>query len=89
MPTLYSRELPPMLKVADIATILNVSTKFAYRLIKQPGFPLVPLANKCFRIPRDAFFTWLEEEPGTKKLIEARAMIEAQAMQGPAYVPSE
>jgi excisionase family DNA binding protein len=71
--TLYTRELPSMLRVADVAAYLNVSPRVAYRLVKTPGFPLVVLNNKCWRIPRDAFFAWLEEEPGTKKLIEARA----------------
>ena len=78
MPTLYSRELPSMLRVADVAAYLNVSPRVAYRLVKQPGFPLVVLNNKCWRIPRDAFFAWLEAEPGTKKLSEARAAREIQ-----------
>jgi Helix-turn-helix domain len=73
MPTLYSRELPSMLRVSDVASYLDVSPRVAYRLVKQPGFPLVVLNNKCWRIPRDAFFAWLEAEPGTKNLIEARA----------------
>jgi len=72
MTTLYTRELPTMLRVADVAAYLNVCTRVAYRIVKQPGFPLVVLTNKSWRIPREAFLTWLEEEPGTKKLIEAR-----------------
>lgn len=78
MTTLYSRELPSMLRVADVAAYLNISTKLAYRLVKQPGFPLVPLSNKAWRIPRDAFFAWLEQEPATAKLIEARRLRETQ-----------
>jgi excisionase family DNA binding protein len=71
---LYSRELPTMLRVTDVATYLNVSAKVAYRLVKTDGFPLLKLSSKGWRIPRDAFFAWLEEEPGTQKLIEARAL---------------
>jgi hypothetical protein len=72
MTTLYTRELPTMLRVADVAAYLNVSPRVAYRIVKTPGFPLVVLNNKCWRIPRDAFFAWLEEEPGTRTLTEAR-----------------
>jgi excisionase family DNA binding protein len=73
MPTLYTRELPTMLRVADVAAYLNVSPRVAYKIVKQPGFPLVVLTNKCWRIPREAFLAWLEDEPATKELIEARA----------------
>jgi len=73
MPLLYSRELPNMLRVSHIASYMDISLKSAYQLVKTPGFPLVPLKNKCWRIPRDAFFEWLEEQPGIKKMIEARA----------------
>jgi excisionase family DNA binding protein len=79
MSTLYQRELPTMLRVSDVAAYLNVSTKLAYRLVKQPGFPLVTLTSKAWRVPRDAFLQWLEEEPATKKLIEARALREIQS----------
>ena len=78
MPTLYSRELPSMLRVADVAAYLNVCTRVAYRIVKQEGFPLVILGNKNWRIPRDAFFEWLEQEPATQKLIEARRLREIQ-----------
>ena len=72
MPPLSSRELPNMLRVADIAAYLDICKKSAYHLVKTPGFPRVVLKGKWFRIPRDAFFTWMEEQPGIKELIEAR-----------------
>ena len=46
-------------KMAWVKIRLNISTKLAYRLVKQRGFPLVPLSNKAWRIPRDAFFARL------------------------------
>jgi hypothetical protein len=52
MTTLYTRELPTMLRVVDVAAYLNVCMRVAYRLVKQPGFPLVVLTNKSWRIPR-------------------------------------
>lgn len=70
--------LPLMLKVADVAGYLNCSMKLAYQLVKTPGFPLVILTSKAYRIPRDAFLRWLEEQPGPKQLIAARALEYAQ-----------
>ena len=72
MSTLYSRELPPMMRVSEMAGYLNICMRVAYKLVKQPGFPLVKLSSKGWRVNRDAFLEWLEEEPGTKELIEAR-----------------
>ena len=46
MPTLYSRELPSMLRVADVAAYLNVCTRVAYRIVKQEGFPRPSWATK-------------------------------------------
>jgi excisionase family DNA binding protein len=63
-----------MLRVADIASYLDISLKAAYQLVKQPGFPLIVLTNKSWRIPRDAFCEWMEAQPGIKALIEARAV---------------
>jgi excisionase family DNA binding protein len=62
-----------MLRVRDIAAYLDVCTRVAYQLVKQPGFPLVKAGDKSFRIPRDAFFEWLEEQPPYKELNAYRA----------------
>lgn len=75
LPTMYPQQLPNMLRVADVAAYLNVCKKSAYQLVKQPGFPLRILNNKAWRIPRDAFFEWLANEPATKKLTEAHEAV--------------
>jgi hypothetical protein len=62
IPTQLPHTLPNMLRVADVAAYLNVCTRVAYQIVKRPGFPLVILTNKSWRIPRDAFFAWLEEQ---------------------------
>ena len=72
MPMLYSRELPNMLRVSHVASYLDISIKAAYQTVKQPGFPLVKLNDRSWRIPRDAFLEWLEAQPTVNKLIEAR-----------------
>jgi len=76
MNTLYPQQYPPMMRVAEVAAYLNVCTRVAYRLVKTLGFPLVKLSSKGWRIPREAFFEWLEEEPATQKLREARRLRE-------------
>ena len=60
MPRQTPLELPPMLRVRDVAAYLNISMKLAYRLVKTPGCPLVILTAKAYRVPREAFLRWLE-----------------------------
>jgi excisionase family DNA binding protein len=78
MNTLYPQQYPPMMTVAEVAAYLNVCTRVAYRLVKTPGFPLLKLSPKGWRVNRDAFFEWLEEEPATQRLSEARRLRETQ-----------
>jgi excisionase family DNA binding protein len=65
--------LPNMLRVRDIAGYLDICTRVAYQLVKTPGFPLVKVTPKSYRIPREAFLEWLEADPPVRKLNEARA----------------
>jgi hypothetical protein len=67
-----------MMRVSDVAGYLNVCMRVAYRLVKTPGFPLLKLSPKGWRVNRDAFFAWLEEEPAPQKLREARRLRETQ-----------
>jgi excisionase family DNA binding protein len=73
MATVETKPLPNMLRVRDVADYLDICTRVAYQLVKTPGFPLVIAGDKSFRIPRDAFLAWLEEDPPVKKLHEYRA----------------
>ena len=74
MPRQAPLELPTMLRVRDVAGYMQCSMKLAYRVVKTPGFPLVPRMDKAYHIPREAFLRWLEKQPGAKQLIEARAL---------------
>jgi excisionase family DNA binding protein len=53
--------LPLVLTVADIGKTMRLSKVKAYELIHQKGFPLI-LCGRAIRIPRDAFFRWLESQ---------------------------
>ena len=68
MPTTDLCPLPRMLRVKDLADYMQISTRLAYQMVKAPGFPLVTLTNKCFRVPRDAFLAWLEEQAPYKQI---------------------
>lgn len=58
--------LPLLLKVKDVQRILGVSKTTAYELMHSKKFPVVRVGEKCFRVPRDAFARWLEEQAATK-----------------------
>ena len=73
MPTPELCPLPKILYVKDVAGYLRICMRLAYQLVKQPGFPLLKLTPKGYRIPRDAFLEWLEADPPVKKLNEYRA----------------
>ena len=68
MPTLYSRELPSMLRVADVAAYLNVCTRVAYRIVKQAGIsPGQSWATKIGVFPGMPFLSGSNEEPATQE----------------------
>lgn len=53
-------DYPLMLTVKDIQEILRVGQGASYRLLHQNAFPVLLVGNQ-FRIPRDAFFAWMDE----------------------------
>jgi excisionase family DNA binding protein len=57
--TTHSHELPLVLKADDIQRLLGLSRVRTYQLLHQRGFPVVRI-GRCLRVPRDAFFRWLE-----------------------------
>lgn len=56
-------EYPLVLNVNHIMEILNVSSRVAYEIMKQKGFPVLNItgAKGMKRVPRDMFFEWLYE----------------------------
>lgn len=49
--------LPPILKIDEVAKILRISKDTAYKISKQQGFPKLPV-QKPILIPRDKFLKW-------------------------------
>ncbi|MDN5293184.1 MAG: hypothetical protein PWQ91_408 [Eubacteriales bacterium] len=56
------RELPAILKVADIKKLLRCSTGKAYEIVaiaERTGVFLVVRVGKSYRVPRNPFLAWL------------------------------
>lgn len=51
--------LPIILEVKDIATILKISRNTAYELVHSKDFPKIAVGRQ-YRIPRSKFIEWLE-----------------------------
>lgn len=55
-------DYPLMLTVKEIQEILRIGQGAAYRLLHQRVFPVLHIGNQM-RVPRDAFFDWMNEIP--------------------------
>lgn len=49
------------LTVEDLAAALSISRSYAYKLIKEPGFPVVYIGRRAL-IPRKPLEKWLEDK---------------------------
>lgn len=54
-------DYPLILQASHLAEIIGVSKRVAYEIMEKSGFPLVRI-GRCKRVPRDAFFKWLNEQ---------------------------
>lgn len=54
-------DLPLILNVTDVASILSISKVSAYGLVKSVGFPAVRVGRRI-KIPKAAFITWLDNQ---------------------------
>lgn len=61
-------ELPLVLTMRDVQAVMGCARDVVYRLPHTKGFPAIRIGNgKSIRVPRDAFFAWLEREAATGK----------------------
>ena len=51
-------ELPLMLSVPDIASVLGISRAGAYELVHTDGFPSLNIGSRIV-IPKDRFIDWI------------------------------
>lgn len=54
-------DLPLILNVNDVASILGISKVSAYELVKSKGFPVVRVGRRI-KIPKAAFIEWLDDQ---------------------------
>lgn len=57
------KELPPMLMVPDIASVLGVRRAGAYELAHSEGFSALKVRSRIV-IPKDKFLLWIEKQCG-------------------------
>ncbi|MGZ0050182.1 hypothetical protein [Brevibacillus gelatini] len=50
-------QLPLMMKMRDVANVMDIALRRAYELAQDPTFPKIVL-GKSIRVPRDAFCRW-------------------------------
>lgn len=54
-------DLPLILNVNYVASILAISKVSAYELVKSKGFPVVRVGRRI-KIPKAAFIEWLDDQ---------------------------
>lgn len=52
-------ELPSVLNIKDVQSVLRIGKSQAYELVKRKDFPKLPI-DKPIRIPRDEFLKWVK-----------------------------
>lgn len=56
-----------VLTIPEIAHILRIGRVAAYELAHSRGFPAIRI-GRTIRVPREAFFIWLEEKTGSQRI---------------------
>ncbi len=54
-------DLPLMLSVPEVASVLGISRAGAYELVKETGFPSLTIGSRII-IPRDKLIAWIDEK---------------------------
>ena len=54
-------DLPLMLSVPEVASVLGISRAGAYELVKDKGFPSLTIGSRIL-IPRDKLIAWIDEK---------------------------
>ena len=52
-------ELPLMLSVPEVASVLGISRAGAYELVREKGFPSLTIGSRIL-IPRDKLIAWID-----------------------------
>lgn len=58
-------ELPLMLKVVQVATVLGISRAGAYELVHSDGFPALKIGSRIV-VPKDKLWEWIDANTAQK-----------------------
>ena len=53
-------EMPLMLSVPEVASVLGISRAGAYELVKEKSFPSLTIGSRIL-VPRDNLIAWIDE----------------------------
>ena len=54
-------DLPLMLSVPEVASVLGISRARAYELVRSASFPHIRIGNRIV-VPRDKFIAWIDQQ---------------------------
>lgn len=54
-------DLPLMLSVPEVASVLGISRAGAYELVKEKGFPSLSIGSRIL-VPKNKFIAWIAEK---------------------------
>ena len=54
-------ELPLMLSVPEVATVLGISRAGAYELVRSDGFPALKIGSRIV-VPKEKFIEWVNAQ---------------------------
>lgn len=56
-------DLPLMLSVPDVTSVLGISRAGAYELVRSDGFPLLRIGSRIV-VPKEKFIDWINTNTG-------------------------
>ena len=56
-------DLPLMLSVPDVASVLGISRAGAYELVRSDGFPSLRIGSRIV-VPKEKFIGWINADTG-------------------------
>ena len=56
-------DLPLMLSVPDVASVLGISRAGAYELVRSAGFPALRIVSRIV-VPKERFIDWINANTG-------------------------
>ena len=59
-------DLPLMLSVQDVSSVLGISRAGAYELVKSEGLPAMNIGSRII-VPKEEFILWIKQKVSEKK----------------------